>query len=418
MSDTVYWIWLQNALGVGNPKADWVIEQIGSPEKFYQMTEQALRDTGIFASKEIQKIKSAKLEDAEKALARAEKYGYSVITPPHPDYPGGFLHINAAPCALYAKGDMSHLEDELLITIVGTRSATQYGLDSAFRLAYDLAAAGCTVVSGLATGIDCAAHEGDLAAGGRTIGLLACGMDIDYPRASHDLKERILQAGGCFFSEFPFGMRAFAPNFNIRNRLVAGISSGVLVVQAPEKSGALNTARHAMEQGKDIFAVPGEIFDKSMVGCNRLIQDGCKMVLNVYSILEEYKGRFPDKIDPAQIVRKIQAASRKNTPTPHNLPRKVIPVTPASEPSNIGMVAQETFTPVRKYSDEELSRMELSETAKKIYQALDAQPADCETLAQSTGISASTLMAGLTELELSGLAQCHPGKRYTALPKI
>lgn len=285
MTDVIYWIWMQRALGAGSIKTDKVLRQIGSPDLLYHMTREQIADTGLFAPGEIDKIKSVSLEDAQEIVRLAGKYACTIVTPDDMNYPVGFQNIACMPCVLYVKGDLSGLNEELMLTLVGTRESTAYGENTARRLSYDLAAAGCVVVSGLAVGIDYASHEGALAAHGRTIGLLACGQDIDYPSLSHDLKKSILDSGGALISEFPFGEKPFRYHFNIRNRLLSGISAGVVVVQAPERSGALNTARHALEQNRDIFAVPGEIFDVSMAGCNRLIRDGGKIVIDRKSVV-------------------------------------------------------------------------------------------------------------------------------------
>ncbi len=414
MADVIYWIWMQHALGAGSMKTDKVIRQIGSPELLYQMNREQLAKCGIFAPGEIEKIKSKSLEGAKECLRLAEKHACTIITPDDSDYPFGFRNIECMPCVLYVKGDLTGLNEELLLTLVGTRESTGYGENTARRLAFDLAAAGCVVVSGLAAGIDYACHEGALAAHGRTIGLLACGLDVDYPASSHDLKQRILESGGALISEFPFGERAARYHFNIRNRLLSGISSGVVVVQAPERSGALNTARHALEQNRDVFAVPGEIFDVSMAGCNRLIRDGGKIVINVYSILEEYINRFPDKMDPKTIVAKIRLASGIKTVFPANIPRKIRHVSCDPGSGELPAAAHNSVcASAVKLSEQELLGMGVSVWAAAVYENLSIGPVDCDYLFAQTGLSAMETMAALTELELLELVNSLPGKRYT-----
>ncbi len=414
MADIIYWIWMQHALGAGSIKTDKVLRQIGSPESLYRMTREQLAQSGIFAPGEIEKIKSVSLDGAKESLRLAKKYACAIVTPEDSNYPSGFRNIECMPCVLYVKGDLTGLNEELLLTLVGTRESTGYGENTARRLAFDLAAAGCVVVSGLAAGIDYACHEGALAVHGRTVGLLACGLDIDYPAASHDLKRRILDSGGALISEFAFGERAVRYHFNIRNRLLSGISSGVVVVQAPERSGALNTARHALEQNRDVFAVPGEIFDVSMAGCNRLIRDGGKIVMNVYSILEEYINRFPDKMDPKTIVAKIRSASGIKIVSPANIPRKIKHVSCHSESRKLSMLAQESESAAaEKLSEQELQSRGVSGWAAAVYEYLSTEPVDCDYLFAQTGLTAMETMAALTELELLELVNSLPGKRYT-----
>lgn len=412
MADDLFWIWLQEALGAGSIKTDRVIRELGSPEMFYRMTRTEMADFG-FAPKEVDKIKATGLDRAKENLRLAKRYGCSVITPDHKDYPENLAHIDGMPCVLYVLGDLSGLSDELVITMVGTRESNEYGEACAMRLSHDLAAAGCTVTSGLAVGIDYACHEGALSAGGRSIGMLACGMNVDYPLASRSLKRRILDRNGVLITEFPFGERAHRYCFNIRNRLLSGIASGVVVVQAPEQSGALNTARHALEQNKDVFAVPGGIFDPVMTGCNKLIQDGAKIVVNVYSILEEFIGRFPPSVTPEKIVEKVQTASGK-APVAVTLksPRKVKPAAQDAADTGLLMVAQEPPGVPRKLDEAELAHLEISDTSKKIYALLDSVPAECETIADRTQFPVMEVMAAMTELELTGLVQALPGKRY------
>lgn len=414
MADVIYWIWMQRALGAGSMKTDKVIRQIGSPESLYQMTREQLAQSGIFAPGEIEKIKSVSLDGAKESLRLAKEHACAIITPEDSDYPSGFRNIECMPCVLYVKGDLTGLNDELMLTLVGTRVSTGYGENTARRLSFDLAAAGCVVVSGLAAGIDYACHEGALAVHGRTIGLLACGLDVDYPASSHDLKQHILDSGGALISEFPFGERAARYHFNIRNRLLSGISSGVVVVQAPERSGALNTARHALEQNRDVFAVPGEIFDVSMAGCNRLIRDGGKIVVNVYSILEEYINRFPDKMDPKTIVAKIRGASGMKPVSPANIPRKIRHVPCNAESGKPTLEAQEPQSATaEKLSGQELQSRGVSGWAAAVYECLSSEPVDCDYLFAQTGLTAMETMAALTELELLELVKSLPGKRYT-----
>lgn len=411
MVDSIFWIWLQQALGAGNIKADQVIRQMESPEVLYHMSEDELRQLGLFAPKEIERIKSTNLTQAKENQRLAKRYGCKIITPDHPDYPYNLTNIDCIPCVLYVVGELSGMEEELVLTMVGTRSSTEYGEKAAAKLAFDLSAAGCTIASGLAVGIDYAAHEGALQAKGRSIGLLACGMNVDYPLSSNSLKRRILDCGGVLMTEFPFGEKAHRYHFNIRNRILSGIASGVIVVQAPDQSGALNTARHALEQNREVFAVPGEIFDTSMTGCNRLIRDGAKVVVNVYSILEEYINKFPSRIDAKTVVAKVKNAAGA-VPMPPNLPRKVIRA-PADmqRKADLGQESGQE-QPLQRCSEEELAALELSDTARQIYRLLGGQPCDCDCLCAQTALGAMEIMAALTELELCSLVEALPGKRY------
>ncbi len=406
MEDSVFWIWLQQALGIGSIKTDWVIRELGSPEMLYRMSEQELAATGRFAPKEIERIRSASLEEARWQQNRAKRLGCTLVTPDHPAYPASLTNIDCMPCVLYVLGKLDGINDELPITIVGTRDCDAYGVSTARHLGYGLAAVGATVVSGLAVGIDTAAHEGALQACGRTVGIMACGMDVGYPQASRRLKRQILDRGGALLSEFPFGVRAYGYHFNIRNRILAGISAGVVVVQAPETSGALNTARHALSQNRDVFAVPGQIFDARMKGCNRLIADGGKMVLGLSSILEEYQGRYPPCIQLERLPELLKQEVRDIDI------EEVAQRQPVQSPRKVERSLSDEESPPALSEQPEPEERDLSPEAAKIYQLLNRQPTDFDTISYASGFPVARLLSILTELELEGLVEQLPGKRY------
>ena len=403
MVDARYWIWLQTVLGPGNPKVDQVYHTFGTPEPLFGMSEKELTQTGIFTPKEIKALLKVRLEQAERNLEKAQRHRCVVLTPDHPDFPESLTNIPGIPCVLYVRGNVNLLKERLRITMVGTRNATAYGDRCAQWLARELAAAGCVICSGLAVGIDSACHEGALQVNGDTIGFLACGMDVNYPSASAGLKRRILNAGGALVTEFPFGERPLRGNFNIRNRLLAGLSAGVVVVQAPKSSGALNTARHALEQNRDVFAVPGEIGDLQMEGCNQLIAEGAVLVQNAGSILSEYEGRFPEWIRPYRPVMFLRPTKQTSQPV-------------AEESLKVAAApAAETIYPMKppcRLSEEQLEGLGLSADAKTVYQFLEETAVGCDLLAVRTGFDTARILAALTELELNDLAQVQPGGHY------
>ncbi len=227
----------------------------------------------------------AKIEP-ESEMDRLEEARVSVLTWRDPAYPALLREIDAAPPVLYLKGKLTEA-DQFALAVVGTRNSDNYGQQVTERLVTELARGQVTVVSGLALGIDAIAHTAALEAGGRTIAVLACGLDIIYPAKNAKLARRIVESGqGALLSEFPLGVQPESGNFPARNRVISGISQGVLVVEAGEKSGALITASFALKQGREVFAVPGNIFSSRNVGTNRLIQDGARPVLEVKDILE------------------------------------------------------------------------------------------------------------------------------------
>ena len=232
-------------------------------------------------------IASARSERAiDEELASAEEQAIRILTLVDSDYPALLREIDDPPLVLYVRGDPS-IDVARAIAVVGTRRSTRYASLVAARLSSQLAMRGVTVVSGLATGTDAAAHQGVLDVGGKTVAVMGCGVDRVYPKRNQALYDGIVETG-TVISEYPLGSRPAKWTFPQRNRIISGLSRGVVVVQAPERSGALITARLALEQGREVFAVPGNITNRTSAGTNRLIRDGAKLVVEVEDILEEY----------------------------------------------------------------------------------------------------------------------------------
>jgi DNA processing protein len=252
----------------------------------WEATSTKLRE--IFWSQVIaEAIVSGRSEAAiDEELAAAEDQGVRILTLVDEEYPVLLREIEDPPLVLYVRGETS-MDPARAIAVVGTRRSTRYASLVAARLASQLAMKGITVVSGLAAGTDAAAHQGVLDVGGRTIAVMGCGVDRVYPKRNQALYDGIVETG-TVISEYPLGTRPAKWTFPQRNRIISGLTRGVLVVQAPERSGALITARLALEQGRDVFAVPGNITNRTSAGTNRLIRDGAKLVMTVDDILEEY----------------------------------------------------------------------------------------------------------------------------------
>lgn len=221
-------------------------------------------------------------------LRNIEKLGIDIVTIRDENYPRNLREIPDAPRVLYVKGELK-VQDELAIAVVGPRKASQYGLWAAEVFGKELSARGITVVSGMALGVDAAAHMAALDSGGRTIAVLGTGVDVVYPSKNRHLYKRIIQ-NGAVVSEFPPGTKGLPYRFPQRNRIVSGLSKGTIIVEAGEKSGTLTTAQHSLEQGRDVFAVPGNINSVYSKGTNALIQDGAKLVMEIDDVLSEIPG--------------------------------------------------------------------------------------------------------------------------------
>lgn len=283
--DLQYWIGFSKVPGIGPVRLRNLLDYYGSVQNAWLANPGELRAIGLDrrSVENLVKVRSAFDPDAE--LARLEKLAVSVLTWNHPDYPALLKKIYDAPPVLYVRGSFVS-QDEWALAVVGTRRATTYGKECTRMLVQGLAENGVTVVSGLAYGIDTAAHQTALNAGGRTVAVLGSGVDVLYPAENRKLAKTIIERGAVV-SEYPLGTRPEAGNFPRRNRIISGLSLGVLFVEGGHRSGARITTDFALEQGREVLAVPGSILRKSGSGPNYLIQNGAKLVTSVNDILEE-----------------------------------------------------------------------------------------------------------------------------------
>jgi len=283
--DLVHALRLSLVPGVGPRTRQALLERFGSPEAVLAAGPSELREVSGVGPKLTAKILAATEIDAEEEIAVCRAHGVRILTEADEPYPRLLREIPDPPGVLFVAGSLQP-QDGLAVAIVGTRHASQYGLRQAERLAGSLARAGLTIVSGLARGIDAAAHRGALAAGGRTLAVLASGVLSIYPPEHAKLAEEVA-ASGALVSEAPSRAEPLSGTFPQRNRIISGLSLGTLIVEAGDRSGALITARHAMEQGREVFAVPGRVDSRTARGCHRLIRDGAKLVETADDVLEE-----------------------------------------------------------------------------------------------------------------------------------
>ena len=320
--------------------------------------------------------------DPQAEFQKAEAAGVRIIVRGEPDYPIALTYLTDAPPVLYVKGTLVP-EDAQAMAIVGMRKCSLYGQDQAERLAAGLARAGFTIVSGLARGIDSAAHQGALAAGGRTIAVLGNGLSRVYPPENKKLAEAVV-ARGALVSEFAMDVHEDAANFPRRNRIIAALSLGVIVAEAGKQSGALITARLAAELGKEVFAVPNRVDAPGAAGVHALIRDGAKLVESVADVLDE----FPDLgiAAPAE-----QPAPGE--PTPTDEPREGR-AQPAPRQQSLGLKAA------------------LSEDESRLVAVMDGEPLGLDPLIQRSGLAPAKVSGALTLLELKGFVRALPGGRF------
>jgi DNA processing protein len=350
--------------GVGPQTCRALLDHFGEPCRVLGASRESLRAVDGVGPKLAEKISRARQEhDTDAELALCNTHGVRLIAREMPEYPASLAEIHDPPALLYVKGAFDE-RDGLAVAVVGSRHCTPYGLRIAERLGASLARVGLTVVSGLARGIDAAAHRGALRAGGRTIAVLANGLAEVYPPEHEDLAREVA-ASGAVVSETPMRQQPLAGLFPQRNRIISGLSLGVVVVEATPKSGSLSTAAHAMEQNREVFAVPGPVDSLSSVGCHRLIRDGARLVETVDDILEELGPR----------VR--------------------------------GMVAipEEVAAP-------RAAELALSEQERSILARLGTEPVGVDQLIGETRLAASQVMATLSVLEMRRLVRRLPGQLF------
>lgn len=284
MDPLAYWIGFNKVRGIGPARLRALLDYFGAIEEAWHAPADALAEIGLDRRSAANLLQARAELDLAAELAKVRKSGVEVLTWEDTRYPERLRAINDPPPVIYIKGELRPTDD-WAVALVGTRKATSYGREAARTLATDLARAGVTIVSGLARGIDTQAHRGAIDAGGRTVAVLGSGVDIIYPYENLKLAQEIVEHGA-LISEYPLGAAPEASNFPPRNRIISGLSRGVIVVEAGEQSGALITADFAADQGRDVFAVPGSIFQRGSIGTNRLIRDGAAPVLSANDVLE------------------------------------------------------------------------------------------------------------------------------------
>lgn len=384
-----YWLWLAELPGLDNQARLALLRHFGTPENaFYADAGEILLTEGITRG-QASALENRDLAAANRILADCQRLGLRILTFQDAEYPSRLKNIYDPPFLLYIRGHLPPVDEEAVIAVVGTRSCTPYGIASAEKLSYGLAKGGAVVASGLARGIDAAASRGALRAGGIPIGVVGNGLDVFYPPENRYLYEDIA-AAGALLSEYPPGAEPERTHFPARNRIMAGLAVGTLVVEAPERSGALITANTALEQGRDLYAVPGPIDAPASVGCNRIIRDGGSIVIEARDILENYAERFADKLR----LRETQ-----------------------DEPETLGYQARRERAAEPRAVPPSLSLSRdgsgLTDDQIALLRALTDAPRLVDDLIEETGIPARRVLSALTLLEIDGLAAQHSGKRYT-----
>ena len=411
----VHWIWLATRPDIGDGMKCELLRHFQDPEDLFFAEADDLAQVEGLPEKAVESLKDKNLLPAEEILSRCADKGIQLLTYRDAAYPNRLKNIPDPPLVLYYKGRLPDFDGLPLIGVVGTRKATAYGLGIAKRMGYQIASCGGIVVSGLAFGIDGLAMRGALTAGMPVVGVLGCGADVVYPVSNRSLYADTEQHG-CLLTEFPPGTPPMKWNFPKRNRIISGLSCGVLVVEAPEKSGALITARQAADQGRDVFVVPGNIDVETCAGSNALLRDGAMAVSSGWDILSEYESLFPGKI------RRDTTPSRQAA-----YPDEIRRAEAEAQPQNT-RVAQKARRPGKKkergddkidvdnrskapYIDVNDPLKSLSPEEQAILDTLGSDTRLVDDVIAECGLPAGTVLATLTLLEVRGLVTRLPGKR-------
>lgn len=363
LDSTFHWLALERVPRVGPLTMAKLFAAFGSPQAALAASAQEIRRRAGVSEALANCIAGFTPPEDEilKDMKLLEELGARVMTRWDPDYPPSLKEIYDPPALLFVRGEIT-AADNRAVAVVGTRNPSRYGLEMTQQIARDLARADVTLVSGLARGIDTACHMAALKEGGRTIGVLGCGIDVRYPRENGPLIEAIV-ASGALMTEFRPGTPPMATNFFRRNRIVSGLSKGVVVVEATRKSGSLITANHAVDQNREVFAVPGNVMNPRSRGPHYLLKQGAAIAESVEDILEVL---FP--------------------PTERSTTQPTLEMKPTS--------------------------LQLSDTARRVLEEIDLDPVPIDILCESLGMDPGKLAGVLLELELNGLIRQHPGKMF------
>ena len=415
----VHWIWLAHRPGLNDRAKLALLQHFSDPEDIFFADRAAFDHIEGLSEDAKEALGDKNLIPAEEILDYCGRETLHLLTFRDAAYPRRLKNISDPPILLYYKGRLPDFDGSPVIGVVGTRKASAYGMTTAKRMGYQIARCGGIVVSGMAYGIDGMAMSGALTAGKPVVGVLGCGADIVYPPSNRALF-RDTEQFGCILSEFAPGTPPGKWTFPKRNRIISGLSCGVLVIEAPEKSGSLITAHQAAEQGRDVFVVPGNIDIPSFVGSNRLMRDGAIPVSSGWDVVGEYQAVYPDKI------RKDETPSHQTA-----YPDEVLRSREEPEQS-LPKVAQKTLLPRKNktpkkdpdkkvidkgpsapYSDVNNTPANLSAEERAVVKTLQNGERLVDDVIAETGLTTGKLLAALTMLELKGILKRLPGKRVT-----
>ena len=412
-SKALYWVWMTQCFPTPSPKVIELLDRT-DPETFYHEK----TAYPFLSQNDVRAISTVSLERAQLILDRCKSLGVQVMTMEDDEYPESLLHIFCPPPVLYVQGSLSCLRDHLSVAAVGSRSAIDYYNSEMGNICYQLAVAGAVIVSGCAVGNDTYAHLGCMAGKGPTIGVLACGSDVNYPVQSKELKKQILASGGALVTELPPGTKSPRGYFHARNRLIAGLSDCLLLGQVPMRSGAIITAEAAIDQGKEIFCIPPcNISEPACMGVAPFIRDGAKIAMSGYDIAmmygDVYRTTLKQEIYQNQMYLFRQAEESADMPAP----KKKDGIKNSAETKKSSSRRKTSASEEKAVEEKAVHSVDLSEypdddPRRLILSLLSDEPRMLDDLQQQSQLPTNRLLQVLLDLEMNGIIESLGGQRY------
>lgn len=397
MSENVrYWLWLQKALGEG-AYISRIVDEFGSAKALYNANILEWRMSPNLTARQIDMLGETDINSVDEIIYTCQSNNWQIIDYDDNRYPKRLKEIINPPAVLYADGDLPDIDNLAVIGVVGTRKASDYAIKVTHIMSRGATDAGLLIVSGGALGVDTAAHKGALMAGGKTVAVLGCGLGTNYLNENKSLRDTI-KHNGALVTEYPPFTRASRTTFPMRNRIISGLSVGVLVVEAGVKSGSLITANFALEQGRDVFAIPASVLSLDFAETNKLIDDGAMVATKPVHLAAPYAERF-DTVNLSK-VKGVEEYMTVLSDKSANAPKSAAPVFGADRKDR------------EKRMKMEKQASKLTGSAKTVYQCLDESFAHIDVITEKTGLTVSQVMAALTQLEIMGLTESTSGKRY------
>ena len=402
MLDKEIWIWLSLHFGAGTSIYQKLYSHFGNVQDIYNCDDSDADLISWLSSHQKKKLLDKNLDYAHEVMDWCDCYDVNIVTPSDEDYPLPLRALKNYPAALYYKGTLPDFGKELCVSVVGTRNNTVEGQRNAYNLGFGLAKGGAVVVSGMAKGIDSIAQKGALYAGGFSVAVLGCGIDVVYPRENAALMDKLMRVGAVM-TEFPPKTPPNGSNFPIRNRIISALSQATVVVEADLNSGSLITARLALEQGKELFAFPGPVNSNFSKGTNRLLSDGAKVATEAIDVLEQFMDKFPKLNLFASKERPVITKSNKVAASNVDYGKFYSQLIPNENKSNTS-----ANNDVKETFDVNL----LNELEKKIYDAMEFNTPVSLDFFVKFDLEVSELASVLTVLEIKGALESIPGGYY------